>query len=357
MEQQDATSLTSVHPKKKNYYRIFAYVALAFVLIGSIAFVYRKELGLVLFDLFVAKPVKEVMNDSYVAVGTEVYSPPPSTTTSYDPFSILLLGVDPRGNERGRSDSIIFTVIRPDDNKLLLVSIPRDSYVDIIGKDKKTKINAAHSYGGPKMSIDTVEHLLKNKINYYATVNFNGLKDFVNALGGVKLPITKLIENKHPYHDKLRIEPNKPIYDGQEALSYVRYREDSDENRTMRQRIFLNSVMDELLTFKNLSNIPALLKIGGANFTTNMSSDFIVSVAKDFYMKNSLPTISSYMLHGTGVRTDAWYYEIDADDLEYTQKLIANWLDPNMVASQLIDPALGNNKDKDRGRDKDSRPM
>ncbi|TVX89735.1 LCP family protein [Paenibacillus agilis] len=330
--------------KKRNYYRISIYILIALILVGGLAFIFKKQIGLFLFDTIAAGDIKETLDKSYEAIGTEPVETEQGTNT--DPFSVLLLGVDARGDERGLSDSIIYSVVRPKDNKLLLISIPRDSYVDLIGmqeigmNDLKTKINAAHSYGGPKMSVATVENLLQNKINYYAAVRFNGLKDFVDALGGVKLPITEVIENKNPVHMKLRIEPNKPIYNGEDALNYVRYREDSDMNRTMRQRIFLNSVMDEMLTLKNITKIPEFIDIAGANFTTNMTSDFIVSLAKEFFMKDSLPPISNYMMQGKGVRTDYWYYELIPEDVEYTKQLIANWMDPNTPLDQLIEPEV-----------------
>lgn len=318
--------------------KIMLSILLAFLLAGSLGFVYKKQISLFLFDTFAAKDIKEKLDESYEAVGHE--PDPEEEVSSTEPFSVLLLGVDPRGNERGRSDSMIVAVVRPKDNRLLLVSVPRDTYTEIIGYDTTTKINAAYSYGGAKMSIDTVEHLLQNNIHYYATINFNGLKDVVDAIGGVELPITSVIENKLASHEKLRIEPNKPIYDGKDALSYVRYREDSDENRTERQRIFLRAFMNELFKLKNVSKVPELIDIAGDNFTTNMKSDLILSLAKEFFMKDSLPTITNYMLHGEGFRTDAWYYAIDPEDLTYTQQLIANWLDADITAQELIRPDL-----------------
>ncbi|MCR8844487.1 LCP family protein [Paenibacillus sp. SC116] len=335
---------TRVKKKKRNYYRISIYILIALLVLGGVGFAFKKQIGLFLFDTIAADDIKDTLDKSYEAIGNEPAKTGPEVHT--DPFSVLLLGVDARGDERGLSDSIIYSVVRPKDNKVLLISIPRDSYVDIIGMDTigmndlKTKINAAHSYGGPKMSVDTVENLLQNKVNYYASVRFNGLKDFVDALGGVKLPITEVIENKNPVHMKLRIEPNKPIYNGEDALNYVRYREDSDMNRTMRQRIFLNTVMDEMLTLTNITKIPEFIDIAGANFTTNMSSDFIVSLAKEFFLKDTLPPISNYMMKGTGVRRDSWYYELIPEDIEYTKQLITNWMDPNTSVEQLIDPEL-----------------
>lgn len=244
-----------------------------------------------------------------------------------EPFSLLLLGIDQREGEPSRSDTIIYSVIRPKEDKILLLSIPRDTYTDIIGRDVTSKINSAYAHGGAKMTIDTVENLLKNKVNYYAAVNFNGMKDIVDAIGGVKLPITELIENKNPIHEKLRIEPHKPIYYGQDALAYVRYREDSDFKRTERQRIFISALMDKALELKNISKIPELIDIAGSNFTTNMDSDFILNLAETVYLKDSSPNFENYMLQGNGkMRGTTWYYDIDSEDLEYAQDLIASWL-------------------------------
>lgn len=189
------------------------------------------------------------------------------------------------------------------------------------------------------MSIDTVENLLKNKVNYYAAVNFNGLKDIVDAIGGVKLPITEVIENKNPIHEKLRVEPNKPIYYGADALSYVRYREDSDFKRTERQRIFISSLMDKALEMKNISKIPELIDIAGSNFTTNMDSEFILNLAETVYLKDSAPEIENYMLQGNGkMRGTTWYYDIDPEDLEYAQDLITSWLSSNSNDGNLLHP-------------------
>jgi LCP family protein required for cell wall assembly len=239
---------------------------------------------------------------------------------------------------------MIYSVVRPEENKVLLLSIPRDSYTDIIGRDVKSKINSAYAHGEAKMAMDTVEHLLENKVDFYAAINFNGLKDIVDAVGGVELPIKKNIENKMKAHEKLFVEANKPIYSGEEALGYVRYREDSDFNRTMRHRLFLSAFMNRALEVKNLTKIPDVIRIAGSNFTTNMNSDFIVKFAESLYMKDTTPTISNYMLKGEGAtRSGTWYYDLSESDLQYVRTLLANWLDPN--ATEIMEPETTDTKD------------
>jgi LCP family protein required for cell wall assembly len=315
---------------------------LAFVIIAGLgSFVFRKELMSFGFDNVVVPTIERTLNGSYVPLEGTEDSTLPTIEDKDQPFSLLLLGTDQRGKENGLSDSIIYTVIRPKDHKALFVSIPRDSYTEIIGAENikgarsKTKINAAHSYGGPQMSVDTVKNLLNVPIEYYATINFNGLMEITDALGGVELPITKVIENKSPDHEKLRIEPNKPIYSGKEALMYVRYREDSDFKRTERQRIYLKSALDRMKRIDNILNIQNIIEIAGSNFKTNMKSDFLLDLAKKVILDGGTPEITSHMLQGVGSHTDQWYYILDEKDVLQTHEMIEIWLNPESTETDL----------------------
>ncbi|WP_458127374.1 LCP family protein [Paenibacillus sp. Z3-2] len=333
--ENSAAHLTRRKPKKpKKRWKKSLIITLSVLLVlGGLGFIYQKQLVVFAFNLFASDSVKETLDESFKPVGDQ----DAPVVEHTDPFSLLLLGIDQRDNEPSRSDTMIYSVVRPEDNKVLLLSIPRDSYTEIVGRDVKSKINSAYAHGEAKMAMDTVENLLGNKVDFYAAINFNGLKDIVDAVGGVELPIKKNIENKSKAHEKLFVEANKPIYSGEEALGYVRYREDSDFNRTMRHRIFLSAFMNRALEVKNLTKIPDVIQIAGSNFTTNMTSDFIVKFAESLYMKDSAPTISNYMLKGEGAtRGGTWYYDLSDDDLQYVRGMIASWLDPD--ATEIIEP-------------------
>ncbi|OMF89185.1 transcriptional regulator [Paenibacillus sp. FSL R7-0273] len=332
--------------KKKSKRRRKAWLTfLAFIFIaGSLSFIFRKELMMFGFDHVVAPTVEGTLKNSYVPLSNNKDEAEDASINldKSPPFSLLLLGTDQRGKENGLSDSIIYTVVRPKDNKVLFISVPRDSYTRIVGAEevkgarKNTKINAAHSYGGAQMSVDTVEHLLDAPVNYYATINFSGLVEVVDAIGGVELPVTKVIENKNPAHEKLRIEPNKPIYSGKEALMYVRYREDSDFKRTERQRIFLKAVLDRMKNISNIANIKEIMGVAGDNFKTNMRAELMLDLAKKIIFESGAPQISSHMLQGTDKRTDQWYYILDEQDVQSTHDLIELWLNPDTAAGELI---------------------
>ncbi|MDG0873166.1 LCP family protein [Paenibacillus thiaminolyticus] len=317
--------------KYKKWWIAFLVIAI----IGFGGFFFRKQIAVLAFDMFLSGHVEETLENSYKPIeGKEEV-----IRKVTEPFSVLLLGIDARGNEVGRSDTIIYSVVRPEDNKVLLLSIPRDTYTEIIGKGFETKLNHAYAYGQAKMSMDSVENLLKHKVDHYATINFEGLKDVVDALDGVELPIKEDIVNKDPNHEKFRIEANKPIYNGQEALYYVRYREDSDMNRTMRHRIFLNAVMHRAIEMDKIGRIPELIQIMGNNFSTDIRPKFMIDLAKTMFTQSDTPQMSSYMLHGDGkMMSNVWYYMVDEEDMAYVKTLLDNWLDPNTKKADLMEP-------------------
>ncbi|MGN7309078.1 LCP family protein, partial [Bacillus subtilis] len=188
------------------------------------------------------------------------------------------------------------------------------------------------------MSINTVEKFLDADVGYYATINFDGIKKVVDALGGVKLPIDEDIVNKNPEHVQFTIEGGKPIYDGQEALYYVRYREDSDFNRTKRQQIFLNAMANEMLNLNAISKIPELIQIMGDSFQTDMQPSFIIDLAKQVLTQEK-PQISSFTILGEGMRKDGIYYgKADEKDVQYAKELINNWMDESTPAGEVMIP-------------------
>lgn len=117
--------------------KIWYFSIATLLLVGLGAFIFRKELMIFGFNNIVAPTIEHTLEESYVPLEDTEESGLQATTENKDrPFSILLLGTDQRGKENGLSDSIIYTVIRPVDHKALLVSIPRDSYTEIIGAEK-----------------------------------------------------------------------------------------------------------------------------------------------------------------------------------------------------------------------------
>lgn len=336
-------SRTKEKKKKSRKGLYITLISLVVLIIGG--YVFRQQLAVAAFDLFLADTVEAQLTHSYVP--QEGNKTPDPTVYRKEPFSVLLLGSDKRDYEksRGRSDAVIYAVVRPKESRVLLVSIPRDTYVQIVGRDADKdgtddydKIAHAYAFGGENMSINTVEKFLNADVGYYATINFQGIKKVVDALGGISLPIDKDIVNKDPNHEKFTVKGGKPIYDGQEALYYVRYREDSDFNRTNRQQIFLNAFADKMLNLNQIAKIPELFQIMGDNFQTDMKPNFIIDLAKQVLTQEK-PQVSSFTILSEGMRKNGIYYgRADEKDVQYAKELIKNWMDQSTPAGEVMIP-------------------
>jgi len=150
-------------------------------------------------------------------------------------FNALLIGTDRRTKEEaGRSDVMILTHLDPKNKKITLLSIPRDTRVEIPGHGYD-KINAAFnsdyfSDGGIALSIKTVANLLgvdSKDIPYYAIVNFDGFVKIIDALGGVTIDVKERMYYRSWTGDvKIDLKPGVQHLDGKKALEYVRFRHD-----------------------------------------------------------------------------------------------------------------------------------
>jgi len=173
-------------------------------------------------------------------------------------LNVLLLGVDARpGEADARTDSMILVSIDRDTKKIAMVSIPRDTMVEIPGHGTE-KINSANAFGGADLATETVESLLDIKIPYYVKTNFEGFKDIVDTLGGVDLEVEKRMY--YPQED-IDLRPGQQRLMGDDALGYVRYRHDAlgDITRAERQQKFLASLTREMLRAKTIIKLPKLV--------------------------------------------------------------------------------------------------
>src|SRR5690606_15649276 len=117
----------------------------------------------------------------------EVKRPAELELTKRDPFSVLMLGVDERAGDKGRSDTMIVITVNSEKNSMEMLSIPRDTRLEIVGKGIDDKINHAYAFGGVEMAMNTVEKFLDIPIDYYIKVNMEGFKDIVDTVGGVSV--------------------------------------------------------------------------------------------------------------------------------------------------------------------------
>jgi len=173
-----------------------------------------------------------------------------------DRLHILLVGTDDL-KEHGRSDTIMVLFLNPQLNRAALLSLPRDLRVEIPGHGTD-KINHAYFFGGVELTRQTVERVLGLNIDYYAKADFQAFEKIVDMLGGVDIEVPFRMD-KHTYYGDIDLQPGYQHLNGEQALDFVRYREDNDFKRAERQQQFLRAVVQQKL---RLSKVHRLIKAG-----------------------------------------------------------------------------------------------
>jgi polyisoprenyl-teichoic acid--peptidoglycan teichoic acid transferase len=239
------------------------------------------------------------------------------------PISILLLGVDERKGDSGRSDTIISITVNPKDKKMLMFSIPRDTRTDIIGKNKVDKINHAYAFGGTQMAMDTVENFLDTSIDYYVKVNMESFKDIVNAVGGVNVNNPRAFD-----YEGYSFPAGPQELDGKAALAYSRMRYEDpkgDLGRNDRQRQVITSIIDEGARVSSITKFDNILDILGDNVKTNMTFQEMKDIQKNY--KEARHNIESTEIKSYGKMIGGTYYGIvDDTEKERVQTLLKEYL-------------------------------
>ncbi|MDM5196161.1 LCP family protein [Bacillus hominis] len=230
------------------------------------------------------------------------------------PFTILIMGIEDYATDgqNGRTDSLMLATVNPNSKKISLMSIPRDSRVKIVGKNKEDKINAAHAYGGEKMAIDTVEGFLKVPVDHYIKIDFQGFKGIVDAVGGITVDVPFDFEERSDidYYKLIPFKQGKQDLNGEEALAYVRMRKqdpNGDYGRAARQRQVLAAVAQKLNSASTVFKIKDLTAVVGKYIKT----DIPISDGLALYNKISgfdPSTIQTLKLEGEDKKVGGIYY-------------------------------------------------
>lgn len=173
--------------------------------------------------------------------------------------NILVLGVDARpGEKNSRSDTIMLVSIDPQLNKAAVISIPRDTKVDVPG-GSYDKINAANYVGGPELAMRTVEQMLDIKIDNYVQMDFKGFKSIVDTLGGVTINVP---QRMYKPSEGIDLRPGTQRLNGYQALALVRFRDYvmADIQRTAQQQEFIKALVNEALKPATLTKLPTLAR-------------------------------------------------------------------------------------------------
>lgn len=279
-------------------------------------------------------------------------------------LNILLFGQDSPASEQdhGRSDTTILLSIDNVNKKLKLTSFQRDTYVSIPGHGDN-KINSAFTFGGERLSIDTIESNFGIKVDKYATVDFSSFREVIEALGGVDIELTleeiKYINAQIDVNGQTDVtsflkydetkEKQMVHLDGYQALWYARNRgEESlggnpeysfsgdDWDRTSRQRNLIQTIITNLRKNASLTELVSIANKIGPLVTTNLKKGditFLVSNMMtyiDYDMEEmSLPTLGHWR-YGT---TSDGQSVIAIDDWDGVRKDVAKFIYEDSVSS------------------------
>ncbi len=233
-------------------------------------------------------------------------------------INVLMMGVDERSDETSRrTDTMILANINNEENRVALLSIPRDTKVNLSGYGVN-KINAANIYGGPELAMEKVSELTGVPVDYYVTTNFNGFKGIVDALGGVTVDVEKDMDySERAYGGAYNIHLKKGVQElnGTQALMYARFRHDElgDITRTQRQLKLLTAIGDEAMKPSSITKLHKLVPQIYKNVDTNLGLSELIALAKAAKNLDNVQivtqTMPGWFLDENGA--SYWYVELE----------------------------------------------
>lgn len=272
------------------------------------------------------------------------------TDLANEPFYLLLMGTDGSSDRESseefagdqfRSDSIMLTRIDPVGKKVTLVSVHRDTLVDM-GEYGQNKLNAAHALGGAALAVQTVSELAGVPISHYAEINFDGFKDVVDALGGVEVDVPMEIDDQDAGG---HLDAGPQTLNGDQALILCRARHaydefgDGDSYRAANQRLVLAAIAKKLLA-ADVATMASTVQALSQYVTTDLEITDIIGIAQAMQGLDPATDIYSGMEPTTSEYIGGIWYEInDAEAWKTMMERVDQGLPP--TDQDVVDEASG----------------
>ncbi|MBM0065888.1 LCP family glycopolymer transferase [Alkalicoccobacillus gibsonii] len=278
---------------------------IAFIIVGLIFLV---GVG---FAYYVYDSIRDTANAIHEPIGDRQLQSREVNINDSEPVSFLIAGIDARGDDlSGRSDTMILVTVNPSQHSMKMLSIPRDTRTEIIGKGTVEKINHAYAYGGPAMAMDSVENLFNVSIDHYVTINMEGFKELIDALGGVT------VNNDFAFNSRGYDFPEGTQFlNGEEALIYTRMRYEDprgDFGRTSRQREIVEAVIKEAAQFSSITKANEMLDVVGGSVKTDMSLDDMWTLQNNY--RDAIGTVDQLEFDYTTPMIDGVSYVVLSDE-------------------------------------------
>lgn len=248
-----------------------------------------------------------------------------------DEILFLMMGVDAKDVKKSkgtRTDTMMLVKVNFDTGDINLLSIPRDTRVLV--KDKEDKINHAHAFGGPSLTMKTVRDFLNLDVDYYVKVDYKLVMAVVEAIGGIKIDVPRNMKYNDPYCDpplNINLKKGFQTLNGQQAHDFLRWRKNNDGTgypegdigRIKAQQMFLKELIKQTLKLKNATKLIEFIEIYYDYVETNVPLSVMVkgaTSAKKINMENmKTATVPGVDQKIGGV--DYWIY-----DREKTEEIV-----------------------------------
>ncbi len=335
-----------VAPRRRRWWRLLAWgVPLVVLLAGVLA------LGLYLYTL------------SHVAVGTGEAGhrrQPPKTfgwpLRLVDRVNVLIIGIDVTLDEKrrvlnvSRSDSLIMTSFDPERRRIYALSIPRDTRAEIPGHGED-KVNAAYAYGGPRLTVRTVEKLLGVQADFYVKLGPQSFTHLIDAVGGIDIDVEKDMKYTDTWGGfTIDLKKGYQHLNGQQATGYIRFRHDAtgDIGRVERQRKVMQVLLHQLKQPSTVLAAPKLLEAFGKNTQTDLTPVELMTLGL-FVLRSGGSPLQESTLPGTFAPT-YWepdvpkirplvadqFYGVTADELATTPIEVLNGSGSPALGAQVV---------------------
>lgn len=274
-----------------------------------------------------------------------------------EPFYLVLIGSDIRPGQSqsdSRSDTNILVRVDGSKNQVTMVSIPRDTAIDIDGHGV-SKFNNAYTYNGAAGVIQETSELCGVDISHYAEVNFDNLVALVDAVGGVDVEVTELIDDPNadnswdPNVEPIIIEPGLQHLDGKAALVFARSRAyaDGDFTRTENQRKLIQAIVDKVLAMP-VNELPGVIEAAAACVTTDLSVTDIINLAMQFQDEGDMTIYSAMVPSVAQYVNGVSYVFTDTGQLAEMMKVVEEGGDPSgiTVSDEMLAKAIASEQNQ-----------
>ena len=197
---------------------------------------------------------------------------------------VLIMGVDRRDGDVGRSDTLMLAAVDEEQSRATLLSIPRDTRVEV-GTYGYDKINHAYAFGGHEMTLAAVEKIVGVPVTHYVLIDTSAFERIVDAVGGVDINVEKRMHYEDPWDDNgglvIDLQPGEQHMTGAQAIQYVRYRDgEGDIGRIARQQHFMRALLAQFLSPQVIPRLAAVVDEVKNAVETDLNTRQLLTLAK-----------------------------------------------------------------------------